>query len=194
MPPTFILSCGFLPRLTNSVSGSFFGSKVFLFPIIITTITSLSAAVVVSQVFGRIRSTGKFLRLLIQFSLWFTSSGGIGLYLTTKVIHMYKYCKQLKEPGGQQCHLGRKKSWTSRIGKNPMRRVLDKFLATSRLFHLYFDTEFRIYVQQSPNNLKSKRSNSSLHTYKEIQTTNLVGPFAGINGQSTVPPLCSPLI
>ena len=109
MPPTFILPCGFLPHLTNSVSGSFFGSKVFLFPIIITTITSLSAAVVVSQVFGRIRSTGKFLRLLIQFSLWFTSSGGIGLYLTTKVIHMYKYHKQLKELGGQPCHLGKKK-------------------------------------------------------------------------------------
>ena len=41
MPPTFILPCGFLLHLTNSVSGSFFGSKVFLFPIIITTITYL---------------------------------------------------------------------------------------------------------------------------------------------------------
>ena len=62
------------------------------------------------------------------------NSGGIGLYLTTKVIH-HKYYKQLKEPGGQQCHLGRKILWTSRIAENPMRRVLDKFLAASRLFH-----------------------------------------------------------
>ena len=77
MPPTFILPCGFLPHLTNSVSGSFFGSKVFLFPIIITTITYLPAAVVVSQVFGRIRSTGKFLRLLIQLSLWSQARGAL---------------------------------------------------------------------------------------------------------------------
>ena len=101
--------------------------KCFFFP-------SSSSPWQFSQVFGRIRSTGKFLRLLIQFSLWFTSSGGIGLYLTTKVIH-HKYYKQLKEPGGQQCHLGRKILWTSRIAENPMRRVLDKFLAASRLFH-----------------------------------------------------------
>ena len=149
MPPTFILPCGFLPHLTNSVSGSFFGSKVFLFPIIITTITYLPAAVVVSQVFGRIRSTGKFLRLLIQFSLWFTSSGGIGLYLTTKVIHMYKYHKQLKELGGQPCHLGKKKKDQQDCWKP--NTVLDEFLVASRCFivdgsSLYFNADFGIYI------------------------------------------------
>ena len=73
---------------------------------------------------------------------------------------MYKYYKQLKEPVGQQRHLGRKYFWTSRIVGNSMQRVLDKFLAVSRYFiidgsNLYFDTEFRVYFH--PNNLKSER-------------------------------------
>lgn len=111
MPPTFILSCGFLPHLTNSVSGSFFGSKVFLFPIIITSITYLPAAVVCSftgfwsnSVNWKVSQAPHPIFIMVYKQWRYRALP----YHQSLYIHMYKYCKQLKEPGGQQCHLGRK--------------------------------------------------------------------------------------